>query len=446
MFDIGDFQAKTCSGVSRRSFIRMGASVPLALGLPRSLEAAESYGEVRAKSVLFVFLWGAPSHLDTCDPKPGAPLEIRGPFATIPTRTPGVHFTELLPQIAQRSNLFTLIRTHTTTMPGHPDAGNVALTGYKDTELPIRPNFGAVVAKHRSKRASLPSFVSLANGMLQDSTTKIAGYGGATLGKSYDPFMVGASAAGEVDLPALKLLTDLTPDRIVHRKQVLSRLDAARRDLNTREFENWSRTYDSAYSLLMDAKVREAFDLTREKPQTRDRYGHTSFGQSALLARRLVEVGVPYIQLNYSHHVEALNPGFEFGWDTHILNFELHQDLHCPNLDRTFSALLDDLHQRGLLKQTLVVCMGEFGRTPRINSRAARDHWPQCYFSIWAGAGLEPNRVLSESDKYGEAPLSGPVVTPLMVGTTIAELCGITSEMRATSGVLTGGTVINELL
>lgn len=446
MFDIGDFQASTCSGITRRSFLRIGASIPLALGLPRLTQAAAASETPRAKSVLFVFLWGAPSHLDTCDPKPNAPLEIRGPFGTIPTRTPGVHFTELLPQLAQRSNLFTLIRTHMTTRPGHPDAGTVALTGYEDTTLPIKPNFGSIVARHRSERGGLPQFVSLANGMLQDSTTKIAGYGGATLGKSYDPFMVGCSERGEVDMPALKLLEDLTPDRIAHRKQVLSRLDDARRNLYGKEFENWNRTYQSAYSLLMDPHVRDAFDLTKEKPAARARYGYTSFGQSALLARRLIESGVSYVQLNYSRHVEALNPGFEFGWDTHILNFELLQDMHCPSLDRTLSALLDDLHQRGLLKDTLLIAMGEFGRTPKINSRAARDHWPQCYFSIWAGAGLEPNRVIGESDKHGEGPLSGPVVTPLMVGTTVAELAGINTEMRATTGVLSGGSVINELL
>jgi uncharacterized protein (DUF1501 family) len=195
----------------------------------------------------------------------------------------------------------------------------------------------------------------------------------------------------------------------------------------------------------MHPEARRAFDITRESQATRDRYGQTSFGQSALLARRLVEAGVPYIQLNYSRHPEAMTPGFEFGWDTHIYNFELLQDQHCPILDRAFPALLDDLRDRGLLNQTLVVAMGEFGRTPRITPRASRDHWPQCYFSIWAGAGLEPGRVIGESDKLGAHPLTNPI-TPLMVGTTIAELAGIGTEARAALKVFEGGQVIHELL
>src|SRR5262249_14361261 len=150
----------------------------------------------------------------------------------------------------------------------------------------------------------------------------------------------------------------------------------------------FSRSVQSAYDLLLDPAARRAFDLTRESESTRERYGYTTFGQSSLLARRLVEAGVPYVQLYYSRHVEALNPGCEFGWATPIANCELLQDQHCPILDRAFSALLDDLHDRGLIRNTLVVMMGEFGRTPKINARAARDHWPPCYFSIWAGGGV----------------------------------------------------------
>jgi uncharacterized protein (DUF1501 family) len=195
----------------------------------------------------------------------------------------------------------------------------------------------------------------------------------------------------------------------------------------------------------MNPTARAAFDITRESQATRDRYGQTSFGQSALLARRLVEAEVPYIQLNYSRHPEAITPGYEFGWDTHIYNFELLQDQHCPIFDRAFPAFLDDLHERGLLKDTLVVCMGEFGRTPRINKRASRDHWPQCYFSMWAGAGIEPGRVIGESDKIGAHPITAPI-SPLMVGTTIAELAGIDAQARAALKVLEGGQVIHELL
>ena len=161
MFDIGSFSARTCGGVSRRSFLRIGAFVPLALGAHGTIGALEITRPARAKSVLFVFLWGAPSHLDTFDPKPDAPAEFRGPFATIETRTPGLHFTELLPQLAERSQLFTVVRTHATTDGGHPGAGTLALTGFGDTSGPVQPNFGSIFARHHGSAGLLPPFVSL---------------------------------------------------------------------------------------------------------------------------------------------------------------------------------------------------------------------------------------------------------------------------------------------
>ena len=442
MIDIGSFPARTCAGLSRRSFLQIGSLLPFA-GLAPALSAEVK--APRAKSVLFVFLWGAPSHLDTCDPKPDAPLEYRGPFGVIRTRTPGVHFTEMLPQLAARNDRFTLVRSHVTTAPGHPDAGTVALTGFAEAPNPVQPNFGAIVAKHRGQASALPPFFSIANGTVMDGSRRIEGYGGATLGSSCDPFMVGCSEQSEVNIPALKLLGDLDPTRITDRRKLLGQLDRIPRALDETEGAGWNRTYQQAYELLTDPAARGAFDLTRESPQTRARYGRTVFGQSALLARRLVEAGTPYIQLNYSRHVEAINPGYEFGWDTHIYNFELLQDQHCPIFDRAFSALLDDLRERGLDEQTLVVCMGEFGRTPKINARAARDHWPQCYFSMWSGAGIEPGRVIGQSDKLGEHPLTDPV-SPLMVGTTIAELAGLDTQARAELRVLDGGRPIEGLI
>ncbi|MBL8851268.1 MAG: DUF1501 domain-containing protein [Planctomycetaceae bacterium] len=441
MIDIGRFLAKTCNGVSRRSFLKVGAALPF---LPAAAaEAVES--APRARSVLFVFLWGAPSHLDTCDPKPNAPSEYRGPFGVIPTRTPGVHFTELLPRVAQRSHRFTLVRSHVTSAPGHPDGGTVALTGFEEAPGPVQPNFGSIIARHNGHQSgALPPFFSIASGMLADAGRRIEGYGGGTLGGRLDPFMVGASENGVVSVPALHLLDDLNPGRIGDRQLLRTQLDRVPKLLDSSRVDGWQRTYRKAYELLSQPASRDACELTRESPPTRARYGRTVFGQSALLARRLVEAGVPYVQLNYSRHPEAMNPGFEFGWDTHIYNFELLQDQHCPVFDRAFSALLDDLHDRGLDEHTLVVCMGEFGRTPKINHRAARDHWPQCYFSIWSGAGIEGGRVIGQSDKLGEHPVTDPL-SPLMVGTTIAELCGVNTEARAAMRVLDDGRVIEGL-
>ena len=445
MIDVGSFRTATCRGIGRRHFLKLAASASAGLGLPLLPTTAVGAAPIRAKSVLFVFLWGAPSHLDTCDPKPDAPLEFRGPFGVIPTRTPGVHFTELIPGIASRSDRFSLVRTNTTSAPGHPDAGTVALTGFAETPSPPQPNFGSIVAKRRGSQGALPPFFSIANGVVMDGARRIEGYGGGTLSQAYDPFMMGCSEAGVVNLPALHLLDDLNPLRIQNRRQLSGILDLANRQIERAQKLSWSRSMQSAYDLLLNPAARQAFDLTRENDETRARYGYTTFGQSSLLARRLLEAGVPYVQLNYSRHVEALNPGFEFGWDTHIYNFELLQDQHCPVLDRAFSALLDDLYDRGLIRETLVVMMGEFGRTPKISARAARDHWPACYFSIWAGGGVEPGRVIGSSDKRGEYPL-GESFSPLAVGTTIAHLAGIDTQTRAEMNVLTNGHVIEGLL
>lgn len=445
MISVGSFPAATCRGAERRQFLKLAASMPLGLGLA-GRTTAESAAPMKAKSVLFVFLWGAPSHLDTCDPKPDAPVEYRGPFGVIPTRTTGVHFTELLPAIASRSDRFSIVRSHVTSAPGHPDAGTVALTGFAETPAPPQPNFGSIIAKQRGAKGTLPPFFSIANGVVMDGGRRIEGYGGGTLSQAYDPLLIGCSEAGKVNVPALQLLDGLNPARIQDRKTLVDLLDrtGARIEEATRHHAH-ARSMQPAYDLLLDPAARRAFDLTQETDRTRERYGYTSFGQSSLLARRLVEAGVPYVQLNYSRHVEAVNPGYEFGWDTHIYNFELLQDQHCPILDRAFSALLDDLYDRGLIKDTLVVMMGEFGRTPKITPRAARDHWPQCYFSIWAGGGVQPGRVVGGSDKRGEHPV-GESYSPLAVGTMIAHLAGMDTQARAEMNVLANGQLIEGLL
>ena len=230
--NIGAFSARTCAGISRRSFLQVASALPLGAGiagLPQAAQGNEPAKRARAKSVIFVFLWGAPSHLDTCDPKPAAPAEYRGPFGVIPTRTPGVHFTEMLPQMARRSDKFTLVRSHVTTAPGHPDAGTVALTGFEESPAPVKPNFGSIVARQRGPAGALPPFFSIANGVVMDGGRRIEGYGGGTLGRAYDPFLVGCSDQGEVNLPALQLLEDVNPARIVDRRQLSQQLDRIER-------------------------------------------------------------------------------------------------------------------------------------------------------------------------------------------------------------------------
>jgi uncharacterized protein (DUF1501 family) len=449
MLDFGNFKARDCAnGVGRRSFLKTASALPFAFGAGYGgidLEAARKLGDrAKAKSVILLWLWGGPSHLDTFDPKPDAPMEYRGPFGVIPTKTDGLQVTELLPQLAKRSHLYSVIRSMQTTNGGHPGAGTVGLTGFEENPT-VHPNFGSIMSKHRGRSGALPPFFYLGQGIPRDLPRRIEGYGGGTLGKAYDPFLVSCSENGKVGIPTLDLLPGMTPNRIHNRRNLMAQLDDTSRKLDGKGVNGWNQAHHAAYGLLTDPKARDSFDLTTETQATRDAYGQTSFGQSCLLARRLVETGVPYVQVNWSEYVETFTPNGDFGWDTHIYNFELLQDRHCPIFDRAFSALLDDMNSRGLLEDTLVIATGEFGRTPKISNRAAREHHKDCYFSVWAGAGIQPGRVIGESDKRGERPVTEPI-TPLMMGTTIAELSGIGARERAEMKVLDGGSVINELL
>ncbi len=444
MLDVGSFQTRDCQGLSRRAFVRAALAAPLAWGLSPRLAGTATAEAPKAKSILLVWLGGAPSHLDTFDPKPKATPEYRGPFSTIQTRTPGVRFTELLPKLAARSHKFSLVRTNVNYDGDHLIAGSIALTGFPTGSKGYQPNFGSILARHRGG-GRLPAFISLAKGPIGDGRGPMLGYGGGPWGKVYDPFMVWCSEEGRIDIPDLKLLDGLTPARLTDRRLVLHELDRLRREADQAKSEHWDKLYQRAYALLNSPEARQAFGLSREPEKVRDGYGHTSFGQSCLLGRRLVEAGVPYVQVNWSQFVEVFYPFSDYGWDTHADNFGLLADWHCPLLDSVFSTLLDDLDQRGLLKTTLVVCMGEFGRTPRINNIGSRDHWHQCYFSIWAGGGVRPGRVIGESDPRGEHPATEPI-TPAMVGTTMLELAGVSSAARAQLNVLEGGRVIHELL
>jgi hypothetical protein len=452
MIEVGSFSSASCQGVGRRAFLKAGFSVPLALGLP-ALGAAAATGDARSRSVLLIWLGGGPSHLDLCDPKPLAPSEVRGPFAAIPTRTTGLRFTELLPKLAARSDRFSVVRTNVNFNGGHRPAGSIGLTGAiandggedangKTTGYP--PSFGAILARHRGARP-LPGFISLAQGPIGDGVGPLLGAGGGAWGKAYDPFMLSCSDKGAVSIPELRLLDGLSLGRLEHRRTLLEGLDRIRRRADARQNNLWDVSYHQAYNLLTSAEANTVFDLSREPESVRRAFGRTSFGQSCLLGRRLVEAGVPFVQVNWSRFVEVFYGFSDYGWDTHADNFQLLADWHGPLFDNVFSTLLDDLQERGLLDTTLVVCMGEFGRTPRINSIASRDHWHPCYFSIWAGGGVRPGRVVGQSDALGEHPLTDPV-TPAMVGTTILDLAGMTAQARSELQVLAGGRVISELI
>ncbi|MBM98841.1 MAG: hypothetical protein CMJ77_06900 [Planctomycetaceae bacterium] len=440
MLEIGSFRSRACQGVTRRSFVQAAATVPWALNTLAGRATAAS-GQ-RAKSVMMIWLWGGPSHIDTFDPKPEADSHVRSPFQSIGTRTTGEHFTELLPRLANRSHHLTVLRS--CRFSGNHDM--LCLTGSRSRGANRDPNFGSIVAqKHHD--SSLPPFVSIApQTTLSHGFQCISspGFDAGRLGAAYNPFIVRCSSESEVQIPSLKLLDGLTPHRLSDRRLLLNQLDLLQRHLDSDAINALDKHHHNAYSLLTSSDAFRAFDLRQESPRTHAAYGKTTFGQSMLLGRRLVEAGVPYVQVNWSLGVDGLEEGPLMGWDTHRNGFGQLMNYHCPVFDRAFSALLDDLHERGLLDQTLVVATGEMGRTPEINKIGGRDHWATCS-TLWAGGGTTGGRVIGKTDRNGGEPVSSPV-SPLMVGTTIAEAMGIDSQARAELGVLRGGTVIEGML
>jgi hypothetical protein len=283
-------------------------------------------------------------------------------------------------------------------------------------------------------------------GRLHQGKKVITGEGGGALGALYDPFRLEYDPTAGTKIPALQLPPDLTPERLGNRQQLMQALDQLeRRQDQLRAAQAIDAYRSQAFAMLTSPSSRHMFDLGQESPGTVERYGLTRFGQSCLLARRLVEHGVPFVQVNWSDHVEAEEDAGDGGWDHHYRNFQIMQDRHAPWLDQALSALLIDLRQRGLLESTLVLAVGEFGRSPKINDKAGREHWEHCYSALIAGGGVRGGRVIGSSDARGERPREHPV-TPADVAATIQHCIGITSELAQTLGVAVNGKVIEPLL
>lgn len=448
MFEVGSFRSHDCHGVTRRALLKFGAGLPMVSAAGGLSAAGAAVDSPAARSVILLWLWGGPSHLDTFDPKPEAPLEIRGPFATLSTRTPGLQVTELFPRLAARSDRFSIIRSHRNHTSIHRVAGSIALSGGKGAsgDSDYGPTVGSIVQRHRGGDGALPPFVSITPGPLKTALGSVEGAGGGRWGQAYDPVSVRCSDMGAVDIPSLRLLEGLQLQRLSDRRLLLGLLDRTTALANDAKSAAWSDSFARAYRLLTSVEGRRVFDLSRERPEIRGRYGSSVFGQGCLLARRLVEAEVPFVQVNWSQYVENIYGNrTDFGWDTHWLNFEHMADRHGPILDRAVSALLDDLADRGLLEQTLVVAIGEFGRTPKISGNAGRDHWPAVYSSLWAGGGVIPGQVIGQSDERAYAPVTEPI-TPEMVVTTILQQAGVDTESRAELRVFEEGRVIEGLV
>jgi hypothetical protein len=309
----------------------------------------------------------------------------------------------------------------------------------------LQPSHGSIVSRVLGPAGIIPRFATL-GGHLHQGHQPITGEGAAYLGTVFDPFRLDYDPEQGVKIPQLDLIDGLTTSGLGARRRLLDSMDDLRRRLErSRAMEQLDHHYSQAFSLLTSGKAREVFDLDREPEKLRTRYGRFRFGQCCLLARRLVEAGVRFVQVNWSSHVEPVEDTGDGGWDMHDRNFQQLQDRHSWMLDQAMSALLDDLDERGLLGDTVVVALGEFGRTPKINNKAGRDHWEHCYAALLSGGGIRGGQVIGSSDRHAEYPASRPV-TPADLFATVLRRIGIGSPQLTAAGLTPAGEEIEELL
>jgi Protein of unknown function (DUF1501) len=392
MIDLVTGSDRNCEGMTRRQFVRVGALSALGLGLPDLLRLeAASPAERRPVSCILLWMNGGPSHLDTFDPKPDAPAEVRGEFGTVPTRTPGVRFSEHLPRLARVSDRFSLLRSVTSNDNGHETATHYVLTGYRFTPALEYPSYGSVVSREFGGRSEMPSYVLLGGYPF--------GYGGAGyMGGVYNPFTIeGNPAAAGFRVRDVALPGGVGLERVARRRTLREAVDVLHSRVEVAAVKAMDSYYEKAYALVTSPRAKRAFDLGLEPARVREVYGMTPFGQSCLLARRLIEAGVRFVTINSG------------GWDTHQDNFNSLRGSRLPELDLGYSALLGDLESRGLLEDTLVVWMGEFGRTPKVNPSAGRDHWAQAMAVAMGGGGVKRGLVIGETNARGEEPKSRPI-------------------------------------
>jgi hypothetical protein len=441
---------------SRRDLLRVGALSAVGLTLSDLFRYARAgTPAAKADACIVVFCWGAPSQQETFDPKPEAPAGIRGEFGTSQTRLPGILFGEHIPGLAQRNHRFTLVRTCAQTSTHHQSAAYEALTGYPPSRDAValtaaptdHPNFGSVVSRFVTGGAGLPRFVQLPQ-LISDVGNLTPGQFAGFLGRQHDPMTICADPSRpDFQIAELSVPADLSPARLQDRAGLLGLIERQAGALEqSAEARAMSVYQQRAVALLTSPIVKKAFDLESEPVALRECYGRNVLGQSCLLARRLVESGVKLVTVMSGFNGKTPQDA----WDTHKDNFRKLKNELLPPFDRGVSALLDDMALRGLLERTLLVVMGEFGRTPKINKDAGRDHWQHCYPVLFAGAGARAGLTLGKSDRQGAYPIQGRVCTPADICATIYHCLGIDpgAEVLDQSGkpiLLTRGSIIQEM-
>jgi hypothetical protein len=403
--------------VTRRELLQVGGIGMLGLTLADwwrapELQAKPSRTKNHEPACIFVFLSGGPSHLETFDPKPAAPVHIRGPYGTIRTNVPTIQIGELLPALTQHMDKCAILRSMTSR---DEHAGTTMMSGGSRSAA----CYGAVLTRLKGYAASgMPPFVHLGPG----------GYlpGAGDLGAAYNPVLVADPAGKQGGPPRFGLTADVSPSRFGKRKELLGEVDKLRASWHKNEaVGKMDANYQRAIDLLTSAKVRRAFDLTKEPDELRSRYGGSIFGQSCLMARRLVEAGTRFVQVNWYSE-----PAWH-GWDVHgadLPGLARMESPLCPRLDQGLATLLEDLQQRGMLASTLLVVTGEFGRTPTVNKYGGRDHWPRCFSVLFAGGGVPAGAVVGASDQHGGSPVNRPVTVPEFAA-TIYRLLGVNTNL-----------------
>ncbi len=420
-------------GMRRRDFLQVGALGAIGLSLPEFLQAQEKSGAKGKddKNCIMIFNLGAPSQLDLFDPKPSAPAEIRGPFQTIKTASPDIQLTELLPLHAKIADKFSLVRSVYHTAAAVHDTGHQMMqTGRLFTGGVNTPHVGSALQFLRGSRNEMPSHVILPEPMGPTGGAMPHGQDAGFLGKAYDPFELNADPSKkDFKVPDLLPPKEIGEARLERRRKLREVVDGTVKQFESSEGADlMDANFSTAFKLMTSAKAREAFDLSKEPDAVRDRYGRSRFGQCCLLARRLIEAGVRFVTIN-----TFLTVFDEITWDIHgskpFTSIQGMKEIVAPMYDQGYSALIEDLSQRGLLPSTMVCNLAEFGRTPRINPAGGRDHWPQCWTVYFAGGGVKGGRVIGRSDPIGAYPAERPV-TPSEIVATIYRGLGVDLEQH----------------
>jgi len=432
--------AKTCDGITRRDMLQVGALGAIGLSLPQ-LAAAKDAGKVKPghekRSCIMIFNLGAPSQQDCFDPKPEQPAEIRGPFETISTASDAIQLTEILPLHAQHADKFSLVRSCFHTAAAVHDTGHQMMqTGRLFSGGVNTPHAGCVTSYLLGRRSDLPSFVILPEAMGNTGGNLPHGQDAGFLGKAHDPFVLNADPSKpDFKVPDLLPPQSIGEARLDRRRRLREIVESTATRFEASEPASlMDANFEAAYRIVTSPQARAAFDLAKEPKAVREKYGMNRFGQCLLLARRLIEAGVRFVTVN-----TFLTVFNEITWDIHgttpFTSIEGMKDIVAPMYDQAYGALIEDLSQRGLLDDTLVCNLAEFGRTPRINPAGGRDHWPNCWTMYFAGGGVQGGRVVGKSDAIGAYPAERPVAPNEIVATIFHSLgLDITAHLPGPAG------------